>query len=425
MGCHKVEDHHANQLATASPSTACASCHRDHRGRDASLVRLPDGDCTSCHANLKAHARVAQAEFRDVTAFPSGHPEFALFAGKARPVDPGTLKFNHKVHLARGLNPAAGGMPILKVEQLSGAGRERYANGRKLDEGVQLECISCHRLESGSRAPSSSPEGSLAALANPLPGTGAYMRPISYQTDCAECHTLTVPMTQGDGTSTRVVQHRLQPPALHDFLTNASIGITLEKDEKLLEAFTPSKQLRPGFAGPAEQSASKEVEARVSRAEKILFGKGAGTCTECHNYKVAGATRAYPDFDAPLASAAISPTYVPTIWYEHARFDHSSHRAVSCKECHASAWSSATSEDVLIPAKDSCVKCHAPASRDPAGQVQGGAGHSCTECHRYHGADHNSGPSMAKDADALEVSRFLSGKTRPNVNSSSIRATPP
>ena len=33
----------------------CGGCHRDHQGRDFSLVHLADADCTSCHRDLKTH----------------------------------------------------------------------------------------------------------------------------------------------------------------------------------------------------------------------------------------------------------------------------------------------------------------------------------------------------------------------------------
>ena len=49
--CHKGPPHHAE----ATPELACAACHHDHRGRDASLVRLADSDCTRCHADLTNH----------------------------------------------------------------------------------------------------------------------------------------------------------------------------------------------------------------------------------------------------------------------------------------------------------------------------------------------------------------------------------
>src|SRR5205807_2410828 len=89
------------QLADASlPS--CGTCHRDHRGADASLVFMADADCTQCHGSLKSHAKdaAAIASADGVTGFAEGrgHPDFAPL----KKPDPGRLKFNHKLHLTPG-----------------------------------------------------------------------------------------------------------------------------------------------------------------------------------------------------------------------------------------------------------------------------------------------------------------------------------
>ena len=46
--CHSGAEHHATQLAGEVRS--CASCHPEHRGRDAKLTRVADQNCTACHA---------------------------------------------------------------------------------------------------------------------------------------------------------------------------------------------------------------------------------------------------------------------------------------------------------------------------------------------------------------------------------------
>ena len=57
--------------APATPDLACASCHHDHQGRDASLVRKADQQCTQCHADLTAHVAGSErrASPRDVIRF--------------------------------------------------------------------------------------------------------------------------------------------------------------------------------------------------------------------------------------------------------------------------------------------------------------------------------------------------------------------
>ena len=422
QGCHKVEDHHASMIS--SEVVTCAGCHRDHRGREASLVSLADSDCTSCHGNLAAHVRPgAKAEgFENVTSFPAGHKEFALFRDPAQaPIDPGTLKFNHALHMAPGLTVDPLSKPVKTVGDLpDSASRNRYAPGKDPKDSVQLECASCHRLEPASNPSLALKSGVEAAASVPLPGTGAYMKPISYQLDCAACHGLEVNMARGRETETIRVPHRQQPNVLHKFLMNTSIGLSLEKDAKLLDKLTDSSRPLPGERSAAERAAKVEIEERVVRAERALFGAGKNTCTECHSFDTGKEIRDSPDPATPFEESVIQPTYVKSIWFEHARFDHLSHRAVSCRECHPAAYFEAgsktmsrTSADVMLPTMATCATCHAPPSRGPQGEAIGGAGHSCTECHRYHGGDRKPGQEMAKDVDALDIRRFLDGAARP------------
>ena len=140
--CHRVEDHHSRQIAEEVAS--CASCHRDHRGRDASLVRLADSECVSCHGQLKDHVSGGKTPaYSDASAFPIGHDQFRLFRdGERSAKDPGTVAFNHSLHMTPGLNEAEGGKPVLtpgaafggRSAPLSeigpGAGRRREARLR-------------------------------------------------------------------------------------------------------------------------------------------------------------------------------------------------------------------------------------------------------------------------------------------------------
>ena len=54
QACHAAGIHHVRQQP---PDLACARCHHDHQGRDASLVRNADQQCTQCHADLTAHVQ--------------------------------------------------------------------------------------------------------------------------------------------------------------------------------------------------------------------------------------------------------------------------------------------------------------------------------------------------------------------------------
>src|SRR5262245_64867313 len=82
QGYHKGPTHHENQVwdpHSGAQEASCGNCHREHRGRHASLTRLPDSDCTHCHANLAAHTTGGKPRFEPkVTEFNGDHPQFAV-----------------------------------------------------------------------------------------------------------------------------------------------------------------------------------------------------------------------------------------------------------------------------------------------------------------------------------------------------------
>src|SRR5208283_5630806 len=113
LSCHDGPIHHEEQ--TSMP--ACASCHREHRGR-VTLADVADSHCTACHARLQ-RADGQPSRYQPVSSFAGDHPEFALWR-EGEPKDPGTIRFNHRVHLQEGLRGPRG-------------------------EPVQLECTACHQ----------------------------------------------------------------------------------------------------------------------------------------------------------------------------------------------------------------------------------------------------------------------------------------
>lgn len=386
LACHQVADHSANMKPNEIGS--CASCHRDHQGREASLIDRADAQCVSCHGDLKAHtadAAKAKGFANAITGFPANHPDFAPSQTAAKS-DPAAIKFNHALHMTPGLNEAKDGRPTLSVAQVAQADRR----------GVQLDCASCHHL--GAQAGSS-----LSA------GGGAYYLPVTYQKDCASCHKLDVAMSAGPASSvdadvktpTYRVPHGLQPDEIRGLLTNASIGVSMTPADSTKDG---PKRAMPGRS-PAVLSRlpqNAEIAARVDRAERILYGADKATCTECHTYqKTKGEL------------ATIAPTAQKAVWFAHAAFDHSAHRGVSCRSCHEGAYAdskevkpSRSSADVLIVGKATCATCHAPEGRSDKGLV-GGASQSCVECHRYHGGGHGAATLSAEDD--RNIQDFLQG----------------
>jgi hypothetical protein len=431
--CHAGPPHHQTEKKADVPG--CAGCHHEHRGRDADLNRVADSDCTRCHANLMQHmaaegdspavaANVNPPDKEDlagvrqlglalrtaanVTGFDQEHhPQFKLFAEGSTPRDPGRLKFNHQLHMTAGLQAS------FTLGKLDEAVRKRYRAGQKEQaqdsDLVQLGCASCHQLDSQSlpAGPGGKPGSSLQQALLPARNGGRYFLPVNYENACAACHPLTLGRTDRDDPRSGhvAVPHGLQPKEMHDILQGYYTAELLKGNAKLFDRPAAVRPL-PGKPPTGEaQTARADIEKKVSAAEKLLYSKN--TCFECHY----GTTK--PGEAAP---EAIEPTNVPAVWFQHATFDHTAHRAVSCKECHPRAYpdvpdASTVHTDVLIPDKMNCLQCHAP--RTGAGNaVSGGARTDCVECHRYHNGDRwlqGIGAPARNPAAELGVEKFLSG----------------
>jgi predicted CXXCH cytochrome family protein len=429
--CHAGPPHHPlREKANEVPS--CSGCHREHQGPDASLARVPDGVCTGCHADLSAHVTSAPAHYAAaITRFDRDHPPFSLdrptpgltaalgvsatgLPGRRTPLgqspDPGTIKFNHRLHLACGLtHDEQDARPWTLGDIRDRAARERYerqqgpgAAGDK--EPVRLTCTSCHQLDAGDWA-ALAPAGP----AGPARAPGAYMLPINYEAHCSACHPLSFDAASPDAK----IPHRLQPTEVHRFLWGAYVERLVQEQKQ--RARPNDYRPLPGKAlGDEEDKARKQIDAearsvetflyqdQVQRTERYLYS-GKTTCGLCHEY--AGA-------DAQHRPTAIVPSAIPEVWFPHASFSHQAHRAVACLECHAAASNSEKNTDVLLPDVDNCKRCHGPRAVR-AGRVSGGVRFDCVTCHRYHGGDaplHGSGAPARGVPRRMAIDDLLSGQ---------------
>ncbi len=114
--CHAAAPHAPPALAT---DPACASCHREHRGREALQV-VADGRCNACHQH---HGGVR--EF-------AGHPAFRVVDQDQR------IRFGHAGHLAPGL---AGGPLACNACHVVDASGEAFQPIR-----FDAHCAACHPL---------------------------------------------------------------------------------------------------------------------------------------------------------------------------------------------------------------------------------------------------------------------------------------
>jgi hypothetical protein len=412
--CHAGPAHHASQRAEDVPS--CAECHRDHRGRGASLVAMDDSACTSCHRDLSRHRAPAAGPMlaaASVTRFgadPAEHPAFTPPRGVPGP-NSGRIKFSHARHMARGLTMEQGGLPFT-FANLEEPDRARYGWTRGQDgEPVQLRCDTCHRLDEGDSA------GSAERSAGPRPA-GDAMLPVTYEKDCRACH----PLHFDPRDPKRQVRHGQRPSELVAELRQFYAARAVEADPALLRRFVPPRPMPGRPVSDEVVRAGEMVEKRTLAALRRLFGSaveedvrsrqglplGRGGCVECHELR--GSSRPLVNLEA-ASSSEIKPVVVRSLWYESATFNHAAHRALECAACHAGASESKDQARLLLPDIAKCVGCHSPATTQ-GGHPRGGAGTSCVECHRYHNGDHpghGAGAEARRGTAEMTIDQFLKG----------------
>jgi predicted CXXCH cytochrome family protein len=419
QACHRGAEHHP--VAQGSYRPACSSCHQDHQGSQASLLRMDDRACTVCHQAVDQHSKGTPTLGPDairVTRFDKEHhPEFASARKESS-----HLKFSHYRHMMPGLvlvnDPRDQNETVLtlaKIDDLTQ--RERYRRpGQRDDAAVQLDCGSCHQLDGGDFGKSLP-----AAVSNSLPArpAGAYMLPITYENQCQACHPLYD--KSKPGVLPAIVRHGQLPQeirlALHRaFAEELYVRQAFQPDiagrsqagkPNVLERNAPPEPL-PNAAPPGAESVERLIQGKIDTAEAKLSQE---YCGKCHEFAAS---------DAVLRP--VIPPQVRQVWYDHARFDHKAHRAMECRECHAAAYAddtkyvrlssltssgyvrleSPTYKQALIPERELCLKCHAPFQAGP--RPSGGARFDCAECHRYH---NGSAPLAGSGAQAESPVRKL------------------
>jgi hypothetical protein len=291
LGCHDGPIHHADQTFTP----ACSNCHVEHQGT-LRLASTSDRACTQCHADLSTTQGPAKFA-SNIRGFDSSHPEFAALRPGAS--DPGTIKFNHHVHLKEDL---------------------RGPNGP-----VQLKCADCHQ-------PSESTDRS-------------YMTPVNYEKHCASCHTL-----QFDRRFSESTPHK-EPQVVYDFVFAKLTSYIAAHPAEIPLVDEPDKRLPSRPPQPPARNAAEWVQQRMVDAQLLLWRK---SCKECHRVSYPSGTY----LNAPGGLPVVAKTAITARWLQHAEFDHEAHQMVQCASCHAKANESRETSDVLIPGVQTCQQCH-------------------------------------------------------------------
>jgi hypothetical protein len=382
QACHSGAVHHSRQ---EPKDLACASCHHDHQGRDAQLIRHSDKHCTQCHSDLAAHVQGGQTTgvAAQVTRFDAGeghHPEFRTAKG----TDPGKLAFDHERHLTLGMASKTKKFgPVKTLGLIPEADRPRYSKyAHGPEKYIQLDCAACHQL---ARDDPDRPAPSPPPASNP-----GYMLPINFQIHCRACH----PLEFDPADASLVMEHPLQPEAVHASLWQTYSSEYLKKNPALLQEWIPPRPMPGRPESPGMIEARSAITRSVSAAEKLLFSGKEKGCALCHQYEdqAGKPVKVVEHFD-PAAPVRVTPPQVPVVWWKSAWFTHSAHRGVDCRGCHERAYpnsrsASHESKDILLPTMKDCLQCHGPRTQNSAASVvSGGAGFDCTECHHYHNGD--------------------------------------
>jgi hypothetical protein len=219
LQCHDAGPHPAKSLDVVPPNSKvrCVECHIDHRGR-VRLAQVGNGNCTSCHANIAAHANCGLC-IMNATAFrPGKHPEFS--AAQFRDERP--MRLNHAIH-----------MPTAAKEIL----------GIKLP----MKCGDCHALDRY---------------------TGQFL-PVAFEQNCKSCHARELEFDVDHVLGARSVPapHAKDAKAIHEFIWKV-YGAAVKADPSL----TRSPVGNDLMAAPAW------MERVVKDAEQYLFGRKCGYC---------------------------------------------------------------------------------------------------------------------------------------------------
>jgi hypothetical protein len=376
--CHTGHVHHANQSLdpdTERESANCAACHVEHRGSEANLLMVADRHCTVCHSDLAAH-RSGPSKYDEpiaevIDSFATDtHPTFRSIRK-----DPGRLAFNHALHMTAGLTDAGKGVRPLTSDDLPERFRGRYSaknvNGRSL---ITLDCDDCHELQRGGASPAG-----LGVQTERL--RGDYFQPVLYERHCQACHPL--PFRAGYQHEPEAqVPHGTSAAQLERAVRNLTLAEVVGKQGNL-------EHLDPSVPVPGNErlnllpdTAALLVDEELERSARHVNA----ACRQCHS------DTHDKEADERDLFISVAPVNIPFVWFQHARFNHTPHFLVGCASCHAGAYSdsempSALTRDILVPDRDNCLQCHAPAN-EVSEKYSIAARFDCAECHRYHGGGH-------------------------------------
>ncbi len=247
-----------------------------------------------------------------ISEFSRDHPEFQFRRENQR--DTNTLKFNHQRHFAEDI-PAV--------------------------NGERLTCASCHKPDV----------------------SGIRHEPVTFAAHCQSCHSLQfdarnpdLHLPHGDPLAVRSFLNSL-PTQYADLARRKGVA---DVEGFVVEQLRQLRDQRSDFEQAAFFSADWGPPAAVAGVTGLTRAPFPG-CVKCHEVQ-------------PGTPPVVTRPVAAHRWLWRGEFDHATHRAISCAECHPAQASRRTS-DLILPGKDTCARCHG---------TEGGVAGSCITCHHYH-----------------------------------------
>jgi hypothetical protein len=336
LSCHVMSDHAKDYPSFVSQHAEldmrCADCHMEHN-RDEGLVVRDSRLCQGCHEGMKGLK--PGTELLDVGHL-ADHPQFRVEIrdadGRQRrvPIDESAtikdhtaLKFNHAVHLKRGLRGPQG--------------------------AVDLQCNACHELDMDDRS----------------------IKPISFDRHCRDCHSLGFDERLPDVQLLHGSAEAIYPALLAEYakLFTLNRGAAVETVQPSIRSM-PSRPEQVDTKDMSPDAMKVEQAARV--AEEEVFTRTG--CFLCHNYEEKNGEAQ----SAEQTRYLITKPNVPTQWLAKAQFHHGAHDTISCESCHENIRKSTETTDLSLPGIETCRSCHVQEERP--GYVRS----DCAQCHMYH-----------------------------------------
>ncbi|HJT81903.1 MAG TPA: cytochrome c3 family protein [Chthoniobacterales bacterium] len=377
----------------------CSVCHQEHRG-PGPMKLVASSECASCHGDAEKMRLAAQTKVPPDWSAERRHPQQpqrVIFNQLGRPPEGYTKTFANfwtdhpefRINLAKAADPTKVRDPdsYVAADGLHDILRFNHSRHFRPDipavdkTGRKLDCNYCHQLET----------------------EGRFMKRISFQANCQACHQLQFDLNNPDLT----LPHG-DPTAVLGFLRSATShyedlarrkGIT---DPGKVRAFVEQQRrgLRAQYTSDQQLINSVFFEADPFKIRpNVPRSKGANFagCAYCHQVT-----------PAAVGAPAITKPILVDRWMLLSDFDHAKHiavKGVDCDSCHQIARGSTKSSDILLPVKDSCVKCHSPHA-EPGMRTAA----ECITCHDYHA---KSVPTAtARNGSKLSLKEMMLAKSR-------------